>query len=165
MTRDFDELCIIAVSLYSGVVRNHGIQRSAKQLDESTQCPLCKASMYWIEAEQYDQDITYHECNHCQHQLYTDQKHNCYCDQCLAQRKRMLKEVRLQENRKFHKNRIGMNMSSISSALSINCFCSRFWMNRFRNIASIRNILTGMPLNIIPSARITCISMVWSKIC
>lgn len=74
-----------------------------KQLDESTPCPLCKASMYWIEAEQYDQDITYHECSHCQHQLYTDQKHNCYCDQCLAQRKRMLKEVRLQENRKFHK--------------------------------------------------------------
>lgn len=74
-----------------------------KQLDESTHCPLCKASMYWIEAEQYDQELSYHECSHCQHQLYSDQKHNCYCERCLAQRKRMLKEVRLQENRQYHK--------------------------------------------------------------
>ena len=74
-----------------------------KQLDESTHCPLCKASMYWIEAEQYDQEMSYHECSHCQHQLHPDQKNNCYCAQCLAQRKRMLKEVRLQENRLYHK--------------------------------------------------------------
>ncbi|TQR72359.1 hypothetical protein [Acinetobacter sp. RF14B] len=74
-----------------------------KQLDESTQCPLCRASMYWIEAEQYDQDINFHECSHCQHQLYPEQKHNCYCEHCLAQRKRLLKETRLQENHQHHK--------------------------------------------------------------
>src|SRR5690606_17628814 len=34
---------------------------------------------------------------------HPDQKNNCYCAQCLAQRKRMLKEVRLQENRLYHK--------------------------------------------------------------
>ena len=26
-----------------------------KQMDESTQCPLCRASMYWVDAEKLDE--------------------------------------------------------------------------------------------------------------
>lgn len=70
-----------------------------KQLDESTACPLCQAAMYWVEAEHFDQELNYHECSHCHHQLYPDQKHNCFCEKCLANRRRQMKETRLQENR------------------------------------------------------------------
>lgn len=70
-----------------------------KQLDESTACPLCQAAMYWVEAEQFDQELNYHECSHCHHQLYPDQKHNCFCEKCLANRRLQMKETRLQENR------------------------------------------------------------------
>ena len=77
------------------------LQILQKQLDESTSCPLCQASMFWIEAEQYDQAINFHECSHCQHRVFQDQRNNCHCDKCLANRKRMLTETRLQEQRKI----------------------------------------------------------------
>ena len=77
------------------------LQILQKQLDESTSCPLCQASMFWIEAEQYEQAIHFHECSHCQHRVFQDERHNCHCDRCLANRKRMLTETRLQEQRKI----------------------------------------------------------------
>ena len=40
------------------------LQILQKQLDESSHCPLCQASMYWVEAEQYSQEIQFHECSH-----------------------------------------------------------------------------------------------------
>lgn len=61
--------------------------------------------MYWVEAEQYDQELTYHECSHCQHRVYTDQVHNCHCESCLANRRRQMKETRLQENRQFQQKK------------------------------------------------------------
>ena len=77
------------------------LQILQKQLDESTSCPLCQASMFWIEAEQYEQAIHFHECSHCQHRVFQDERHNCHCDRCLANRKRMLTETWLQEQRKI----------------------------------------------------------------
>lgn len=74
-----------------------------KQLDASTLCPLCRAAMFWVEAEQYDQDVHFHECSHCLHQIYPNQQLNCHCEQCLVQRKKLLKESRLQEQRKLKK--------------------------------------------------------------
>ncbi len=74
-----------------------------KQLDESTACTLCQGSMYWVEAEEYDQELSYHECSYCQHRIYNDQVHNCYCESCLANRRRQMKETRLQENHKSKK--------------------------------------------------------------
>lgn len=38
------------------------LQILQKQLDESSHCPLCQASMFWIEAEQYSQEFQFHEC-------------------------------------------------------------------------------------------------------
>lgn len=72
-----------------------------KQLDESTLCPLCQASMYWVEAEQYDQQVEFHECSHCQHRLFVEPQHTCHCARCTDQRKKLLKETRLQEQRKL----------------------------------------------------------------
>lgn len=77
------------------------LQILQKQLDESTNCPLCQAAMYWIEAEQYEQSLNFHECSHCQHRIYQDAKINCHCERCLTKRKKLLKETRLQEQRKI----------------------------------------------------------------
>lgn len=82
------------------------LQIIQKQLDESTQCPLCRASMYWIEAEQYDTPISFHQCSHCKHQLYTEKKYTCHCESCTSKRKKLLKETRLQENRKYKNENI-----------------------------------------------------------
>lgn len=70
-----------------------------KQLDESTRCPHCQASMFWVEAEQYDQEFNYHQCSHCEHQIHQNSKNNCYCEKCLSQRKKQLKDTRVQETR------------------------------------------------------------------
>ncbi|RFS29823.1 hypothetical protein DYI81_11455 [Acinetobacter sp. SWAC5] len=72
-----------------------------KQLDASTTCPLCHAAMFWTEAEQYDQEINYFECSHCQHQIFPEQQRTCHCEKCLAQRKKLMAESRLQEQRKL----------------------------------------------------------------
>jgi hypothetical protein len=77
-----------------------------KQLDESTLCPICQAAMYWVEAEQYEQDLTYHHCMHCQHYIFSDSKHNCHCENCLAKRKKLVRETRLQEQRKFKQKEV-----------------------------------------------------------
>lgn len=74
-----------------------------KQLDESTLCPVCRAAMHWVEAEQYDQDVHYHHCSHCQHQIFMDTRQNCHCEHCQSNRKKMMRETRLQEKRKVKK--------------------------------------------------------------
>lgn len=72
-----------------------------KQLDDSRFCPLCQAAMYWVEAEQFDQDVTFHECSHCQHRVFNTAQHNCHCDSCLSERKKALRATRIQEGRKL----------------------------------------------------------------
>ncbi len=76
-----------------------------KQLDESTFCPLCQASMYFIEAEQFGQEFQLHECSHCKHQVFQEDKHNCHCEKCQDKRKKLLKEARLQEHQQFRKKK------------------------------------------------------------
>ncbi|MGE8652407.1 hypothetical protein [Acinetobacter sp. YH12227] len=76
-----------------------------KQMDDSTQCPLCRASMYWVDAEQMDQEFNFHECSHCKHQIFPEQQLNCHCESCQMARKKLLKETRLQEQRKL-KNKV-----------------------------------------------------------
>lgn len=85
-----------------------------KQLDNST-CPLCHAAMYWVDAEQYDQDLNFHECSHCEHRVFTDKTMNCHCERCATTRKKLLKETRLQEIRKYKKKNIDpMSLDKIS---------------------------------------------------
>ena len=74
-----------------------------KQLEAATQCPLCRAAMYWIEAIDYEQDLTWHECSHCAHQLFTSQTRNCHCTTCQNQRKKMMQQTKQQEIR--HNNK------------------------------------------------------------
>lgn len=77
------------------------LQILQKQLDESSHCPLCQASMNWIEAEQYSQEFQFHECSHCQHRVFkSDSKLNCHCAQCTASRKKQTQQTILQEQRK-----------------------------------------------------------------
>jgi hypothetical protein len=78
------------------------LQILQKQLDESSHCPLCHASMFWVEAEQYSQEFQFHECSHCQHRVFrSDSKLNCHCAQCTAQRKKQTQQTILQEQRKY----------------------------------------------------------------
>lgn len=79
------------------------LQILRKQLDESTYCPLCQASMYFIEAEEFEKEVTFHQCGHCQHQVFQNQQRNCNCEACQNKRKKLIKETRLQEQRKFQK--------------------------------------------------------------
>lgn len=79
------------------------LQILRKQLDESTYCPLCQASMYFIEAEEFEKEVTFHQCGHCQHQVFQNQQRNCHCEACQNKRKKLMKETRLQEQRKFQK--------------------------------------------------------------
>ncbi|MEC8055905.1 MAG: hypothetical protein VX136_02055, partial [Pseudomonadota bacterium] len=71
-----------------------------KQLDESTLCPLCQAAMYFVEADQFDQEVLFHECSHCQHQVFADAKMVCHCATCTKQRKKMMQDTLQQEQRK-----------------------------------------------------------------
>lgn len=70
-----------------------------KTLDESTLCPVCQAAMLWIEAEQYGQEIQFHECSSCQHQVFQSAAWNCHCPHCLKQRKQVVQQTRAQETR------------------------------------------------------------------
>ena len=91
-----------------------------KQLDESTLCPVCQAAMYWIEAEQYGTDLTYHHCMHCQHKIFVDVRQNCHCEHCQNKRKKLVRETRLQEQRKVQKKDIpqyGLNEISLVDKL------------------------------------------------
>jgi len=91
------------------------IQTLQKQLDESTHCPLCHASMYWIEAELYTNTINFHECSHCKHQVFQNSQHNCHCEKCTTKRKKMLRETMLQESRKQKKyDHVEIELSQLS---------------------------------------------------
>ena len=79
------------------------LQILQKKLDESTFCPLCQASMFFIEAEEFDQELYYHQCSHCEHQTYLDNARNCHCQRCAAQRKKLIAQTKLQEQRKRQK--------------------------------------------------------------
>lgn len=76
------------------------LQILQKQLDDSTFCPLCQASMNYIEAEEFEKYVLYHQCTHCQHQVFQDQNKTCHCESCKNKRKKMMQETRLQEQRK-----------------------------------------------------------------
>ncbi|AXY59841.1 MULTISPECIES: hypothetical protein [Acinetobacter] len=69
-----------------------------KQLDESAFCPLCKGSMYWIEAEQYDRELNFHECSYCEHRIYADQKQSCHCESCEKNKRKLIKEALSKES-------------------------------------------------------------------
>lgn len=71
-----------------------------KKLDESTLCPLCQAAMYFIEADQFDHEILLHECSHCEHRVFQDDKMVCHCVSCTQQRKKIMQNTRQQEHLK-----------------------------------------------------------------
>lgn len=82
------------------------IQILQKQLDSSTLCPLCKAAMYWVDATQFEHELNFHQCSYCEHRVFTDKAQNCHCDRCCNQRKKLLKETRLQEVRKYKQKNV-----------------------------------------------------------
>ncbi|MBW6332494.1 hypothetical protein KZ866_33690, partial [Pseudomonas aeruginosa] len=63
-----------SVMINSNVRSEMALQILQKQLDESSHCPLCQASMYWVDAEQFEQDVQFHECSHCQHPEFKNKK-------------------------------------------------------------------------------------------
>ena len=71
-----------------------------KQLDQSQLCPICRAAMYWIEAEYFHKALNFHQCSHCEHQLfYAEQTISCHCAHCLAKRQKNIEATRQQERR------------------------------------------------------------------
>ncbi|MBF7682510.1 hypothetical protein I2F27_04075 [Acinetobacter sp. B5B] len=76
------------------------IQVIKKHLDSSTLCPLCQAAMYWVDAEQQEQEFNFHQCSHCQHRIFQTDHFTCHCERCTKQRKNILKETRFQEYKK-----------------------------------------------------------------
>lgn len=71
-----------------------------KQLDESQLCPLCRASMYWIEGEYYQNPLNFHQCGNCQHCIfYGERTPSCQCAKCLANRKKSLQETKYLEKK------------------------------------------------------------------
>ena len=81
------------------------LQILQKQLDASTHCPLCRASMYWVEAEEYDKELNYHECSHCEHRVFQDAVHTCHCESCGVQRKKLMRETSQQEHKKLQQKK------------------------------------------------------------
>ncbi|ENV32862.1 hypothetical protein [Acinetobacter gerneri] len=77
------------------------LQILRKQLDESTFCPLCQASMYLVEAEEFEQELEFYECSHCHHQVFQNNQRSCQCENCTSKRKKLIKEARLEEKRHF----------------------------------------------------------------
>lgn len=75
------------------------IQVLRKQLDESQHCPLCQASMYYIDAEQFEKELNFYQCSHCEHQIFQEAHRTCHCESCQNTRKKMIKETRQQEQR------------------------------------------------------------------
>lgn len=82
------------------------IQILRKQLDSSTLCPLCQAAMYWVDAHMNDQDLNFHECSHCAHRTDTNDMLTCHCEHCTQQRKKLVKETRFQEIRKYRQKNL-----------------------------------------------------------
>lgn len=72
-----------------------------KQLDESITCPLCQAAMFLVDAEEFDQEIQFYECSHCQHRLFNEENRTCHCATCTQQRKKLIQQTRQQEQLKY----------------------------------------------------------------
>lgn len=53
-----------------------------KEHDESSFCPLCKASMFLVSAELNDEPIQYFECTHCEHKISESEAMQCTCRAC-----------------------------------------------------------------------------------
>lgn len=71
-----------------------------KNLDESQFCPMCRASMYWIEAEFYHKPLNFHQCSSCQHSVfYGENAQSCQCQKCTQLRKKSLQETKSLEKR------------------------------------------------------------------
>lgn len=71
-----------------------------KQLDASQLCPVCKAAMYWVEGEFYQQALNFHQCSHCEHCIfYGEQAQQCHCDACLKSRKKQIQQTRFSERK------------------------------------------------------------------
>ena len=79
------------------------LQILQKQLDESTHCPLCQASMSYVEAEEFEKEINFYQCSHCQHQVFQNDQRSCHCEACQNKRRKLIKEARQQELRKYQK--------------------------------------------------------------
>jgi len=58
--------------------------------------------MFFIEAEEFEKELNFHQCSHCQHQVYPTNQHNCHCASCLQKRKQQMKATLMQEQRKAH---------------------------------------------------------------
>lgn len=72
-----------------------------KSLDESQLCPLCRASMYWIEAEFYHKPLNFHQCSTCQHCVfYGENAQSCQCAKCTQQRKKSVQDAKSLEKKK-----------------------------------------------------------------
>lgn len=96
------------------------LQILSKQLDESTFCPLCQGVMYWVEAEEFEKQIDFYECSHCQHQVFPDEQRSCQCANCLDQRKKLMKETLLEERRVFknkYREEVGLDQLSFLNKL------------------------------------------------
>lgn len=90
-----------------------------KQLDESTFCSLCKAAMYFVEAEENDREFYFNECSFCGHCEFPDNRHNCNCESCLAKRKKIIKEtteeeVRFRSGKKKQKEYTEVDLNQLS---------------------------------------------------
>lgn len=53
-----------------------------KEHDESSFCPLCKASMFLVSAELNDVPLEYFECTHCEHKISESDAMQCTCQNC-----------------------------------------------------------------------------------
>ena len=134
-----------------------------KQLDESTPCPLCQAAMFWVDAEQYDKEINFHECSHCQHRVFSNSNLNCHCDSCLAQRKKILKETRQQEQRKTKNQKDIYEFELGQLSFMQKLFLLAYLMTTYKNILSTKSLLIGNRSNILASPPIICFKIVSSN--
>lgn len=104
--------------IYLFILKISMLQILQKQLDESTHCPLCQASMFYVEAEEFEKDVYLHQCSHCQHQVFQDTKRTCHCESCHNKRRKLIKETRIQETRKLkqkdNKDNFEMGLNHLS---------------------------------------------------
>lgn len=81
----------------------HNATNSCKQLDEKYWRPLCQASMYWVEAEQYEQELNFHQCSHCEHRIFKIANNKTVIAQAVPTTQKIMAETRCKNNKKFKK--------------------------------------------------------------
>ncbi|WP_370458610.1 hypothetical protein [Acinetobacter baylyi] len=57
--------------------------------------------MFLVDAEEFDQEIQFYECSHCQHRLFNEENRTCHCATCTQQRKKLIQQTRQQEQLKY----------------------------------------------------------------